>query len=347
MDCGGAPTALATTLASAGPTQGKGAHRADSSDGGRSTTEALRPFPASRLPLPVLMTKDPIPTPAPALAGLASPDGVWRVSPVEAARPWFFVGDIHGDIKALEAALRKQDENEEAGLCLLGDLFDRGAREEECLELILHAADRRPGQIAWIAGNHDTAAAPPHIQKAARWKAWRRTWIPRLPVLALFPGGTVAVHGGFPTREESLHLDDVGGLGGTLCRNAFTWARFSASPRPTGPDGCWFAPEDAVALGNAIGLPEDIQLVLRGHDHPEEGFEWNHVCPALRILTLLGSHEIGSVWSGQARRTFLMVAEWQARMPLRLHRVPLGAVPQEEGGRGSIFSRTLGTPIPG
>lgn len=70
----------------------------------------------------------------------------------------FFVGDIHGDAETLrriaEWVFRS---NASAILVFLGDLFDRGKGNLEAVRLLIMLAHRFPGQILWLAGNHDIA----------------------------------------------------------------------------------------------------------------------------------------------------------------------------------------------
>ena len=68
----------------------------------------------------------------------------------------FFVGDIHGDADALQRIIEQVFRgNGSAILVFLGDLFDRGERSIDAIRLLFWTARRFPGQILWIAGNHD------------------------------------------------------------------------------------------------------------------------------------------------------------------------------------------------
>lgn len=61
------------------------------------------------------------------------------------------LSDIHGNLEALEACLKKIDELNADELVCLGDLVDYCAQPNECIELIL----QRSGKI--VLGNHDEA----------------------------------------------------------------------------------------------------------------------------------------------------------------------------------------------
>ena len=83
------------------------------------------------------------------------------------------ISDVHANIEALEAALRRVDGME---VYCLGDLVDCGASPNEVVEMI------RDGGIKSIVGNHDVAALTGDVSmlnaKAAmssRWTAGRLT----------------------------------------------------------------------------------------------------------------------------------------------------------------------------
>jgi predicted phosphodiesterase len=61
------------------------------------------------------------------------------------------ISDIHGNLEALEACLKKIDELKADKIICLGDLVDYCAQPNECIELVLEHAD------VIIRGNHDEA----------------------------------------------------------------------------------------------------------------------------------------------------------------------------------------------
>lgn len=61
------------------------------------------------------------------------------------------ISDVHGNLEALEACLKKIDELKADKIICLGDLVDYCAQPNECIELLLKTAD------VIIKGNHDEA----------------------------------------------------------------------------------------------------------------------------------------------------------------------------------------------
>ena len=90
-------------------------------------------------------------------------DRAIRVAALDPARPLWIVGDLHGDLLALEAALALIDEGglRNAGtrprIVFLGDLFDDEGFGLEVLLRVFELIVNTPELICILAGNHDEA----------------------------------------------------------------------------------------------------------------------------------------------------------------------------------------------
>jgi hypothetical protein len=140
----------------------------------------------------------------PALIGLDSEDGIVHIESLRKDETWFFLGDIHGNPECLKWAFRYIQGFKGFRLCLLGDVFDRGNDEADCFEMILWLSSEHPEQVMWLAGNHDRPVGENHTQPS--WPPelidLRNELMPRLPFMALFPEGTIAMHGGPPSASR-------------------------------------------------------------------------------------------------------------------------------------------------
>ena len=140
----------------------------------------------------------------PALIGLDSEGGIVHIETPRKDETWFFLGDIHGDPECLKWTFRYIQGFKGFRLCLLGDVFDRGNDEADCFEMILRFSNEHRGQVMWLAGNHDRPIGENHTK--AGWPSelidLRNELMPRLPFMALFPGGTIAMHGGPPLASR-------------------------------------------------------------------------------------------------------------------------------------------------
>lgn len=220
---------------------------------------------------------------------------------------WFFIGDIHADFYALHAMLQSiQAACPDFRLVFLGDLVDRGELHIESIVLLLVWAIDHPGQIAWIAGNHDiafsrntetglfsssvspsefvdtlNAEGEQHQLNAAIGQRFIGL-TQRLPRALLFHDGLLATHGGFPltdlhgatagfsTREEFLFW-----LNSTECLQDFTWTRITRY-RKRMPNrlskGCSYGFLDFEAFCNLRPEWFPVRRMITGHDHVQEGF---------------------------------------------------------------------------
>jgi hypothetical protein len=242
-------------------------------------------------------------------------DRAIRVGKVDLAPLWI-VGDLHGDLLALEAALALIDgEARLSGalprIIFLGDLFDDEGFGLEVLlrvfELILAAPDR----ICVIVGNHDEAlsydgnrfassVAPGDFADFLNANL-AHEWIERAGKLvvrffaqaphALFlPDGLLVAHAGFPLTDLHAQLEETANWNDPACLSDFTWARAHPSARRKMPNrftrGSQFGYEDFDAfceLSARLGRP--VTHMVRGHDHIEERYAIYPAYKAHPVLT--------------------------------------------------------------
>ena len=131
----------------------------------------------------------------------ASTSGILDLTQDTSPADWYFLGDVHGDPNCLTWTFEILRRQSDFRLCFLGDLFDRGPDERRCIEMLIQFADSHPGKVVWIAGNHDvpyqdrSRTLAPIIENAAM-KGYEEP-LRTLPVIAWFPNGIVATHGGW------------------------------------------------------------------------------------------------------------------------------------------------------
>lgn len=250
---------------------------------------------------------------------------VVRLSPetVGAAEDWFFIGDLHGDFFALHSLLRHAETvHPGCKVLFLGDMVDRGDHPFECLFLLLEWGLRRPGRLAWVAGNHDisfelansgdgfTAQVSPAellqvLNQVDVLRGFRRELGcflielgRRLPRALLFPDGLLATHGGFPLSDlqaqgaqitdEASYLD---WLNSPACLKDFTWTRIHRAPKKH-PDrystGAQYGFKDfeAFCALNPDWFP--VQRMITGHEHPAAGCAIHASYKVNPAMTLVG-----------------------------------------------------------
>jgi hypothetical protein len=231
-------------------------------------------------------------------ADRASPDDrAPHVRALDDAAPLWFVGDLHGDLLALEAALALIDgDHPEARLVLLGDLFDDGGFGVEVLLRVFELIAARPGRVCLVAGNHDealrwtgerfTSSVSPsdfaewldaHPEDAQAWRAARLAvrLAERAPRALFLPDGLLAAHGGFPLVDLHAELEASGDFNDPRALGDFVWTRAHPKARRKLPNrssrGSQGGHEDFAdfcALAARLGRP--VTHLVRGHDHVEE-----------------------------------------------------------------------------
>ena len=278
-------------------------------------------------------------------ADRADPDDrVIQVAHVDPDVPLWFVGDLHGDLLALEAALALARERHDAPrLVLLGDLFDDGGYGLEVLLRVFELLLDRGADVCLLAGNHDealgydgarfTATVSPSDFATFLNANLAHEWIVRAGKLAVrlfagapralfFPDGLLAAHGGFPLVDLHPMLDAGGDWNDPRCLSDFVWTRAHPKARKKLPNrstrGSSYGHEDFAAfcaLAARRGRP--VTHMVRGHDHLEE--RWA-VWPAYEKHPLLTTNAMSRRLPREAFGPY-------ERVPTAARWVP-GALPQ-------------------
>jgi hypothetical protein len=285
-------------------------------------------------------------------------DRAIRLGALAPDTPLWFVGDLHGDLLALEAAIALAHETEgpRPNFVFLGDLFDDGAYGLEVLLRVLELVVERPDAVCLLAGNHDealaydgarfTAAVSPsdfaeflNAHLAHEWIARAGKLAVRLfaraPRALFFPDGLLAAHGGFPLSDLHATLRAGGDWNDPRCLSDFVWTRAHPRARRKMPNrvsrGSQFGHEDFAAfcaLSAELGRP--VTHMVRGHDHVEE--RWA-VYPAYRAHPMLTTVALSRRLAREAfgpRVRVPTVARWVPGALPQVHRLHIPAPLVEE-----------------
>jgi len=253
----------------------------------------------------------------------------------------WFVGDIHGDLLALEAALQHIDRSgggADARIVFLGDLFDDGAHAAEVVLRVFELLLDGPMRVTVIAGNHDEAlafsggrfestvipsdftgwlnaqmdAGHPWAERLGRLIV---SFFRRAPRALFFPDGLLVAHGGIPHTDLHAELAQHGDWNDPRVLQDFVWLRAHPRARKRIPNrttrGSEFGREDFAAFCQvATRLGRPVSRMVRGHDHVEERFAvfpaWA-AHPALTINTM--AHRLPREVFGPYERV-PVVARW-------------------------------------
>ncbi|MDQ3252426.1 MAG: metallophosphoesterase [Acidobacteriota bacterium] len=238
------------------------------------------------------------------------------VATMDATRPLWIIGDLHGDLLALEAALAQiRDHARSANggvprIIFLGDFFDDEGFGLEVVLRVFELIVEAPESVCVIAGNHDEALSYDGVRfgsnispsdfadflnanLAHEWieRAGKLTvrLIAQAPRALFFADGLLVAHGGFPLADLHPQLAETGDWNDPACLSDFVWVRAHPKARRKMPNrfsrGSQFGYEDFAefcALSTRLGRP--VTHMVRGHDHPEDRYA---IHPAYRAHPLL------------------------------------------------------------
>lgn len=223
----------------------------------------------------------------------------------------WIIGDLHGDLLALEAALALIRREGAARIILLGDFFDDGGFGLEVLVRVFELILEDPPRICVIVGNHDEAlgfdgerftatVSPSDFSDYLNTKL-ADEWITRVgkaairlfanaPRAVFLPDGLLVVHGGFPLLDLHEELRGHGDWNDPRCLTDFTWTRAHPKARKKMPNrvsrGSQYGHEDFAAfcaLSAELGRP--VTHMVRGHDHVDERYAIYPAYAAHPVLT--------------------------------------------------------------
>ena len=230
-------------------------------------------------------------------------DKAIQVSHVDNNQPLWIIGDLHGDLLALESALmlfrgHVKHSSVRSRIVFLGDLFDDEGFGLEVLLRVFEIILEDPSLICVLAGNHDEAlghdgtrfvstVSPSDFSDFLNTQA-EDEWIERAGKLTIkfflsapralfFPDGLLIAHGGFPLTDLHSRLRASADWNDPACLSDFVWTRAHPTARKKLANrfsrGSQYGYEDFAAFCNlAADLGRPVTHMVRGHDHVEERF---------------------------------------------------------------------------
>jgi len=300
-------------------------------------------------------------------------DRAISVSALDNAIPLWIIGDLHGDLLALEAALAQirvhapADSEAAPRIVFLGDFWDDEGFSLEVVLRVFELIIEAPERVCVIAGNHDEAlsydggrftsnVSPADFAEFLN-ENLAHEWIVRAGKLAVrltahapralfFPDGLLVAHGGFPLIDLHSALANTGDWNDPACLSDFVWARMHPKARRKLPNrfshGSQFGYEDFAdfcALSAQLGRP--VTHLVRGHDHVEERYAIYPAYQAHPVLTTVAlSRRLPRERFGSYERAPTVARFVEASLPqvYQLH-IPASIInevfPQPEQGSGS------------
>lgn len=270
--------------------------------------------------------------------------------------PFWFLGDIHGDLLGLDASIQYIDRTSPGStIVFLGDLFDDEGYGLEVVLRVFQLITERPHRIGYIVGNHDaslnctdgehpvfsSSVSPcdfaeflnsfrddPSINLVGKRAV---EFFKAAPRAIFLPDGLIATHGGVPLTSRLPDLNTPADLECPECLQDFVWTRAHERarkkiPNPTSKSS-EFGYEDFTTFCqhalNALGIR--AERMIRGHDHFEAGHSkydrWKlNQCVTVNTM----SRRLPRDPFGPFYRT-PCIARWTPGVPLEIHQLMIPA----------------------
>ncbi len=245
-------------------------------------------------------------------------------------RQLWFIGDLHGDLLALETALLHVERSSTVRrpiVIFLGDLIDDGPDSLEVIARIFEQVTAAPDAYCILTGNHDAAlrfdgetfasdVSPSDFgdwlsvhpddglaSELGRLAIQFSTITPRALFLS---DGLVIAHGGIPLSDLHTGIKSLADLNSPECLQDFMWTRAHHRAPKKLPNrnskGAQFGWADFDAFravaSRAVGFP--VERMIRGHDHVEERFCVYPDYPEPRLVTINSLyHRLGREFGGE------------------------------------------------
>jgi serine/threonine-protein phosphatase PP1 catalytic subunit len=187
--------------------------------------------------------------------------------------PVMIVGDIHGDLQALDFIIRKREEMGCKNILFLGDYVDRGPQGTEVLLRLFQMKVEDPEHIFLLRGNHETIEMNLYygfFEEIGSDQGFllrlSRTY-EKMPVAAVLSRSVFCVHGGI-NGTGSIDTITKEGAFPYLWNDPTKGPGFKPSPR--GYPVREFGPD----IVDGFLTTNNLKRIVRGHTALEKGYRW-------------------------------------------------------------------------
>lgn len=191
------------------------------------------------------------------------------------AEPIMVIGDVHGDLQALEFILGKRQEMNCKNILFLGDYVDRGPQGTEVLTKLFQLKLEDPEHIFLLRGNHETVDMNLYYGFFEEIGLDRelllrvsRTY-DKMPIAAVLSDYIFCVHGG---------INGTGSIEDIRKEEAFAfpylWNDPSKHPGLTASTRGSTVKEFGPDVVDGFLRTNNLKRIIRGHTALEKGYRW-------------------------------------------------------------------------
>jgi serine/threonine-protein phosphatase PP1 catalytic subunit len=183
------------------------------------------------------------------------------------------VGDLHGNIEALDFILKKGEELNCKKYIFLGDYVDRGAHSVELLSYLFKLKINQPDDFILLRGNHETAETNAYyglyadLDKDDELFTLVNRTFEKMPIAAVLNGDVFCVHGGI---GEPVTLDQIKKehyhpylWNDPQEENGLKESPHRSCAQVFGPDIC----EEFLKLNK-------LDMIIKAHSELKDGYKW-------------------------------------------------------------------------
>jgi serine/threonine-protein phosphatase PP1 catalytic subunit len=188
-------------------------------------------------------------------------------------KPIMIVGDIHGDLAALNSILEQKEKLDCKNILFLGDYVDRGSQGAEVLLALFDLKVADPDHVFLLRGNHEDANMNMYygffdeIGHDTPFLMRMHSIFETMPVAAILNNDTFCVHGGITEDTDLNHIRKSNSY-------QYLWNDPSDIPgirkSQRGPNIQEFGPDIVYNFLAANRLTR----IIRAHEFQEDGYRW-------------------------------------------------------------------------
>jgi serine/threonine-protein phosphatase PP1 catalytic subunit len=183
------------------------------------------------------------------------------------------IGDIHGNLQALNYLIDEWEESDCKNILFLGDYVDRGTEGAECLLRLFELKLNAPNHVFLLRGNHEDANMNMYygffdeIGHDTKFMMRMHSIYQTMPVAAILNHDIFCVHGGITEDTDLSHITKSNSY-------QYLWNDPSDNPginkSTRGPNIQEFGPDvfDAFLVANGL------KRIIRAHEFQEDGYWW-------------------------------------------------------------------------
>ncbi|ATU07672.1 metallophosphoesterase [Methanohalophilus portucalensis] len=183
------------------------------------------------------------------------------------------IGDIHGDLKALDLILKMQKKINCERMIFLGDYIDRGPNSVEVLNKLFRLKIADPDKIILLRGNHETAEMNycggfyDELGRDDSLFVLANHVFEEMPIAAIIFNRIFCVHGGIPGSQKIHSIEKYHSFE-YIWNDPSELNGMHSSAR--GDDIKEYGPDITSDFLQINGL----ELIIRGHSALKEGYKW-------------------------------------------------------------------------